>query len=186
MNSPRWSSLKQLPQWQIYLLTVAVTVGITAGVWALTIRPLQLGSEQNAAQREQFSERQQQAARISADLLAVGKQLKDEQSALERSAVRLQTIDKLNQRLVALATLASDSNLRIDEIQPGATAENKHYRTLGLRISAGGRYGDCTRFLRRLHQQFPDMAVESIECTSADAVSAITIRLDLQWFILPM
>lgn len=180
----RATSLTALPCWQIYGLSVVLIALVTAGGWAVSLRPMQAQSEHNAVLRDQLQEEQQTAARLTGELVNLGHSIKSDQQLLEKSLIKLESSDKLNQRLAALASLAGESGLRLDEIQsvPGNT-QPAPSRAVSLRVTAGGNFRDCTRFLHRLHQQYPDIAVKSFECVNADfAPGAVPIlRLELEW-----
>jgi hypothetical protein len=174
-----------VPLWQIYGAGAAVCVALALGAWAVAVRPILSGRAETRALAGQLTARVRDAADRAAALDAANRQLDLTKAALARTPLRLESDSMLNRRLARVTTLAAESGLRMDEIQPGAPEDGPHYRTLPVRIVANGPYAACCTFLHRLRSEFPDTGARAFEATNAapDPENPVaTLRLELLWF----
>lgn len=173
------------PLWQIYGAGALVCAGLTFGAWAVAVRPLLDGRAERQALAAQLAERVRAAADRTAALDAANRQLDQVKAALARTPLRLESDALLNQRLARVTTLAAESGLRMDEIQPGAPEDGPHYRTVPVRLVANGPYAACATFLHRLRDEFPDTGARGFDAANAapDPENPVaTLRLELLWF----
>ena len=73
----------------------------------------------------------------------------------------------VNQRLEAIARLATECGVALDEMHPGVPADSTHYQTVPIRVVGSGRYPACTAFLRKLRGTFGDMGIRSFQASSS-------------------
>lgn len=182
MKFPRPSDWKA---WQVYAASVAACAGLTAGAWAVTVRPLARQQAEARALRAELASRQRQADSLSDSLAQWGRQLEQAKAALESAPLRLEPESRINQRLAQVTTLAVDGGLLIDEMQPGTAEDGPHYRTVPVRIVGKGSYPACAAFLHRLRTRFPDTGVRSFEAAPAGPdpeAPVVTFHLELLWF----
>lgn len=172
-------------------LAAATFLILTAvGTWLFWIQPLlarrKAVAEHTAllaVEREKLSQAQRiaQTARTRLELV---------QKKLAEINLELEPAGHLNQRLAGLMDLAARHGLVLEEVEPSAVRSQEHYQTVPIRLRLRGSYPQCTRFLERLHQQFPDTAVLGLELTGApvpagQGPSAGLMSLQLLWYTAP-
>lgn len=117
-------------------------------------------------------------------LKAVEKKLALTQLQFARIPLHLQPTAQLNERLAAITTLAGSSNLKIEDIAPGATAKGKRYDTTNIHVEGEGTYPSSALFLHQLKTSMPDIGIQSlaIKSENAGAQAQAKFFFDLQWF----
>ncbi len=166
-------------------VAVAVTAGLTLGAYAVGVRPLLRHRDQEIAQRKSLDDQRATALQLGSAVAGLQRELAAAKQALAQSPVRLQPAVLVNQRLEAVARLATECGLSLDEVRPGAAVDATHFQTVPIRILGSGRYPACATFLRNLRRTFGDMGVRSFNASSTlaatDAPNAI-FQAELVWF----
>jgi Tfp pilus assembly protein PilO len=160
-------------------------IGLTVAAYAVGVRPLLARHQHEAAQRELLAERSAAIADGNAALAGLNRELADAKEALARTPLRLQPAALINQRLEAVARLASECGVSLDEMRPGSPADSTHYQTVPIRIVGGGTYPACATFLRKLRRTFGDMGVSTFSAANAtpSARTALaSFQAELVWF----
>ena len=185
MNLPHMNLPKSWPIWGGGALTC---VAITFAAWALAIGP---ALQQRHARQQRLVELallQHKSATLSAGLSAARRQHAAVNDAIERLHLKLEPGGLVNSRLSAITRLANNSGLVIEEVRPGQTSDALQYEAVELRLTGSGPYPAVTRFLHRVHSQFRDMAMQSMDL-SADSGNALApdvrVRLNLAWYAAP-
>ncbi len=136
---------------------------------------------QMQAQREEVAQLQAQSAELS-------KKLDETRKALSDTVLQLMPASKVNRHISKLTDLATDSKLRIDDIEPSKPIKGPLCDTVPLVLGGRGRFSDCTAFLSRINEQFPDVSVESLELIGTPAnltTTTVEFRLNLLWYASP-
>jgi Tfp pilus assembly protein PilO len=171
--------------WQMAALAAAACVGLTVAAYAVGLRPMLEERDREATQRQQLEERRATASDLGASVAELHRELAGVKEALARSPVRLQPATLVNQRLEALARLAGECGVQLDEMRPGAPADSTHYQTVPIRIVGTGRYPDYALFLRNLRKTFGDMGVRTFNATNLGGASpepVAAFQAELVWF----
>ena len=170
--------------WRIYVCGAVVCVALTAGAYAVGVRPAVRRHAEQVARQADLRARKQKAAALANELQSARSQLAAVNDALRSRSLRLQPASRVNDRISDLTKLTEGSGLTIDEMRPGVIAEGRDYKTVAILVAGNGTYPACATFLHRLREKFPDMAVRSFETTnnstSPDAPAA-TFQFDLTW-----
>lgn len=147
---------------QVDAVGVVVLLLIIGAGYFLVVRPVLNQMEAQRALAVQIEEESSRAADLTRQISGLAGELEQAKRLLENGVPQLEPMQSLNHRLSELATLATDSSLRIDGIQPGRITSTPFFDTVELRITGRGTYQECTRFLSRLHGEKRDMTVTSL------------------------
>ena len=171
--------------WHFGAGVAVVCLGLTFASYALGVGPLLQRRADARAFRETLDARSADARRLDATGADLRRQLADTRTELNRSPLRLQPASLVNQRLEAVARLATECGLALDEMQPGAAVDAAHYQTVPIRILGVGDYPACARFLRKLRGTFADMGVRTFTAANqggATATPHAVFQAELNWF----
>ena len=162
-------------------LVACLVISITS--YALGVAPL---VQRSADIQDALQERQRQEQE-KADLARSHNQLKqrlqDTQKELNEAAFQLQPISRLNEYLVKLTNLATQSGLSLHEIKSGKPITLKHYRSIPLRLSGTSTYQNSVSFLYRLNKEFPDIRVSALNLRvlTNSGKPQVKVSMDLIW-----
>jgi Tfp pilus assembly protein PilO len=178
------ASAKPFP-WQLAAVALAACGGLSTAAYVFGVQPLLDGRAQEAAQRQLLEERQASATQLSNTLADLHRQLAGAKEQLERTPVRLQPASLINQRLEAVARLATDCHVSLDEMRPGSAADATHFQTVAIRIVGSGKYPACATFLKKHRETFGDMGVRTFTANNTAAGSENPVAIfnaELVWF----
>ena len=171
--------------WHLGAGVVSVCAALTGAAYALGIGPQLERHDREIVLRQQLRERQAQAAQLASTLAGVNDELSQARAELQRMPLRLQPATRINQRIEAVARLATECGLALDEVRPGGPVDAAHYQTVPVRIVGAGSYPACGTFLRKLRETFGDMGVRTFTAKNnggAPASPAAIFQAELVWF----
>ena len=171
--------------WKPAGVAAGACLGLTVLAYAVGVQPLLETRQHAAAQEGQLEERRATASELTATVTDLQRDLGKAKLDLARTPLRLQPAALINQRLEAVAQLAGECGVALDEMRPGAAADSPHYQTVPIRIVGSGRYPACTAFLRKLRGTFGDMGIRSFQTGNSGASPAKPTALfqaDLVWY----
>ena len=82
---------------------------------------------------------------------------------LTGSQIKLESSDRINQRIAELTSLFNDSALEVDDVQTGNITVGLKYDLVTINIAGRGGYKQCVVFLDELHQTFADISIAGFE-----------------------
>jgi len=167
---------------------VGFCLALTAVVYILGVHPV-ISSKADIVRRErELNDSRQQAEALAATLTTMRRELAAVEQALADSPLRLQPVSAVNQRLALITELASDQQLKLNEIQPGKSTHGSHYDTVPIVITGSGNYRTIAAFLHRLHRTFPDTGVAAFSLTGSPATpdAPAGFRFNLSWYAAPI
>ena len=173
--------------WRIYLGGAVVCAGLSAGAYAVGVRPAARRHAADVARQAELRAARQKASNLAGQLNTARAELARVNDAIASGSLRLQPVTEINQRLSRLTQLAESIRpvkLTIDEMRPGTVSEGPDYKTVPILIAGNGTYPACATFLHELRKSFPDMAVISFDTTSNGASPdspAATFQFELAW-----
>jgi Tfp pilus assembly protein PilO len=171
--------------WHLTIVAVATCAGLTVAAYALGVQPMLHHRANDQAQRTTLEQRQADLSERSASVANLQRDLADAKQSLARTPVRLQAASLVNQRLEAVASVATKWGVFLDEMRPGSAVDSTHYQTVPIRIVGNGTFPACATFLRELRQEFGDIGVQTFQLTNngADSTSpTATLQAELVWF----
>lgn len=171
--------------WHMTAITTATCAGLTLAAYAIGVRPMLDQREKENGQRETLTERRRTSSELTSTLAQLQRELTEAKLVLEHSPVRLQPASLVNQRLEALARLAGECGVQLDEMRPGTPVDSTHYQTFPIRIVGTGRYPAYALFLRNLRKTFGDMGVRTFNATNLNGPSPAPVaafQAELIWF----
>ena len=155
---------------------------IAATVYLAIVKPFSARADALAAQAQEADTLERQANDLHAELARLEKRTVTLTEEADR-AMHLTSVNRLNERLRALADLADSINgsdeqtnpafvgppapkwltdataLKIMQIVPGMPTRTTKFVTVPIRLAGTATYASATLFLAELHKQFPDTAV---------------------------
>jgi Tfp pilus assembly protein PilO len=170
--------------WKIYAAGAVACALLSVGAYAFGARPAIARYQEHVDRQAELLAAKQKAANLLGTLNSSRTQLTAANEALNSFTLRLEPATTINQRLSRLTALANATDLKIDEVRPGAIGEAPDFQTVPILIAGSGTYPACARFLRDLRKTFPDTAVRSFETTnnsSSPDSPAATFQFDLVW-----
>jgi Tfp pilus assembly protein PilO len=175
---------KQFP-WKPAGVAAGAGLGLTVVAYVLGVEPLLETRRHAAEQQQQLEDRRATASQLTATLADLQRDLGRTKLDLARTPLRLQPATLVNQRLEAIARLAGECRVALDEMRPGAAADSTHYQTVPIRIVGSGSYPACTTFLRKLRRTFGDMGLRTFNAANIapgapDPTAAF--QAELVWF----
>ncbi len=173
--------------WRIDAAGAAACLVFTLLVYFAGIRPV-LGKRAHAADnRVRLNAQRRKCSELASVVVALKRQLEATQKALASNTVRLQPADRVNQRIAGIADLATESELKIDDIHLGTSSSTPRYTAVPITLAGTGTYRTCIAFLRRLNQAFPDTCVSmsDLSANPADLTGEAAFRFQLLWYAAP-
>jgi Tfp pilus assembly protein PilO len=167
---------------------VGVYLALTLVVYCLGVQPLLARKADSAQRARELSEKRQKASGLVTTLTSLKRELATMEQRLAESPLRLQPMSAVNQRIAMITDLASQSQLTLNEIQPGKASHGTHYATLPIVLTGSGSYPTTAAFLHRLHTTFPDTGVASFTLAAIPTQPDVpaTFKLDLAWYAAPI
>lgn len=174
--------------WSIYLMAGAVCVGMTAASWIVAVGPALQQQRTRAAQVQELSRERHKAATLRAALAAARSESAQLEKTMQKVQPSLDPATLVNTHMARITAAANECGLSVEELQPGKSVDTPYYKAVELKIAGVGAYPQVTRFLHRVHEDFADVGVRSMELTAAagNALAPPTnFRLGLIWFAAP-
>ena len=174
--------------WPVYAAGAAVCAFVSAVLWfAVLSSALQQRAARHARAAE-LRDRRHKAGETAGALAALRRKSASVEKSLQKTALRLEPAALVNDRLARLTDLANECGLSVDEVQPGKTTDGPHFQTVALHLAGSGSYPACAKFLHRLHDDFPDTRVRTMETANTSPnplVPQVAFRVDLLWYAAP-
>lgn len=161
---------------------VVTLLGYLAG-----LAPMLEGLAARRAAAQAIVEAEQEHRAFTTDAQNRRRSLRDVEEQLA-GAVVLEPASQVNARMQAIVERFADAGLAIESQQQ----DQPDYRagrhgTVAIRLRAAGTYPQCVALLRRLHTDFHDLAVESLDLSAAgtDNSRRLTMAVGFVWFVAP-
>lgn len=170
--------------WPIDAGGTGAIIVISALTYIAAFQPLLRQKAHAQITKTELVSQQHQARELAATHQRFQQKLAALERALPDTAVELRTLNYLNRRLDKLIQLTKDTGLAIEELRPGKTLEDEHYRKILIHLTGTGTFRTCTGFLDRFHASFQDMAVQTfnLEALPEGALPSTTCQLVLVWY----
>ena len=172
---------------RIYLGGAVVCALLSAGAYAVGVRPAAKRHAQQLAKQAELRAARHKANNLAGQLNTARTELTRVNDAIANVPLRLEPAGRINQRLARLTELADSIRpvrLTIDEMRPGTISEGRDFKTVPILIAGNGTYPACAAFLHGLRENFPDMAVLSFDTINNSAspdAPAATFQFELAW-----
>jgi len=168
--------------WQIHIAGIVACGALTAGLWFTVVQP-QLDQRAHAADlRADLAGREQKAEELSTTLSVDHAQLAALKTEMDAKELRLDGMDKLNQRLAAISELATRSSLTMSTETPGTITDEAHYKSLQIHYEGKGTYPNFAAFLHQLRTMFPDTSIATLEARGNGSEPGISFNFELIWY----
>lgn len=177
-----------LQYWRIDVIGLAIVLGLSIGAYALQIQPLLQSHATHATLTADLTAKQQKAAELKETLRSVGTRRAEAQRTYAENNISLEPASQLNQRILRLTELATESGLVLDTIEPGKSAHAERYEAFPIHLSGRGDYRNCTKFLKILQDKLHDSGVTRIELSASPGINVPAtggFAFDLIWYTAP-
>ncbi|MFC1635702.1 hypothetical protein ACFL5Z_12750 [Planctomycetota bacterium] len=181
-----WTGKKRALR-QIDAIGAAICLVTSGAVYFAVLNPISKQRSFLAGQRDELAARRDESSRLSTSMLGLNNQLAEVQGELGNNAIRLESSDRINQRLAALTALFTDCSLAVDDIQAGKISAGPMWDLVPFNISGRGKYTQCIAFLHKLRRTFADMSVARfrLEGNPAKFDESGRFRFQLIWHTMP-
>lgn len=181
--------------WRIDALGITACVLVTAVCYFALIRPVSSNRQAYAQLQPRVTQRAQAVKDAKAKLAALRVELDGTKKQLADLPLRLESASRINSRLAGLAELASEMGIEVHQIKPDPARAGKRYDVVSIALSGSGDYGQVTRFMRRVHDDFADTAIVKFDLESGGSggsegsggsnARAARFDIGLAWYTLP-
>lgn len=155
--------------------------------YVFTILPQKRMEEACKEQEKQLIAQKANAVTLVALGRRAGKELAEIRREIEANPIRFESSLRVNTRLAAFTKVASETALKIEQIQPGEPAADGRFSLVPITVSGSGSYRNWIDLLARLPKTFPDFEVASFDLAGnpSDAGGVVAFRLGLTWYAMP-
>jgi Tfp pilus assembly protein PilO len=182
MNNP----LQKLTR-LIDLAGAAACAALVAAMIFGALLPLLRHRNDAQTARQELLKEHRRVETAKAAVTAIQAQIAGAQTALRGHPVRLEDVRSINRRLARINALAAGRGLDVQGVEPGAVVRGMRYQTIDVKLTGGGGYEGCARFLRDLHDAFPDTAVIALKLYGSpqEVDAPLSFDLQLRWYAAP-
>lgn len=172
--------------WMIDMIGLGCCAALTGAGYVIAVVPVAQSSAAVAKLHSEIDAAQSRADQLLELTRKADASLARILSRLDSSSLSLEPAERVNRRVNELTRLASESGLKVDELQPGVPEAGALYRIVPIQMSGTGSYPDCAMFLHRLRHELRDTTVRSLRvvATGGDGTTS-TIVFDLVWYAAP-
>jgi Tfp pilus assembly protein PilO len=150
---------------QIDMAGLLICIAASLVTYFTQLKPLIEQSFFLASQRRDLAVQRQESSKLGASMRTLDNQLVVVKEKLTNSQIKLESSDRINQRVAELTSLFNDSALEVDDVQTGNITVGLKYDLVPINIAGRGGYKQCVVFLDELHQTFADISIAGLELT---------------------
>ena len=165
-------------------LGVVAVLVILAGWYAIAVKPVHQARVAAAERVNQRDTALADEARIRDRIDTLGVALDRINTGLENSAFALASVEKLNARVAAIASVAKANGLTVHAVQPGDVIEDDRFRSVEISLSGEGSYSGLTACLRECRDVFPDVGIVTVDASRSGGGES-SFSLDFVWYAAP-
>lgn len=172
--------------WRIDAIGLAACLSVTFVAYLTLVRPGFNEHAESDRLRSQLAEKSVAVADARKSLAALRTSLDQTLTAVQELPLRLEPAAQVNRRLAQLADLAVEVGLELHQMQPDPARAGDRYDVVPIVLSGAGDYRRVTKYIRRIHDSFADIAVVDFDLTSGNAGDKQTrFDLGLAWYTMP-
>lgn len=172
--------------WRIDAIGLAACLSVTFVAYLTLVRPGFNEHAESNRLRSQLAEKSVAVADARKSLAALRTSLDQTLAAVQELPLRLEPAAQVNRRLAQLADLAVEVGLELHQMQPDPARAGDRYDVVPIVLSGAGDYRRVTKYIRRIHDSFADIAVVDFDLTSGNAGDKQTrFDLGLAWYTMP-
>ncbi len=169
----------------IHASGVAAMAGVLVAGYMGVARPLVSREREVVLLRQQASQLKSEAGMLDAASDLWQARLDEWQAALKDVQITLQPVSRLNARLAAITSIAQETRLTLDRVEPGQPIEQGGKSRVHINLSGQGPTSGCSDLLERLHTQFPDMRIIGLSLNSSPGQESASFSIRLVWYAVP-
>ena len=176
--------------WRFPRIDLAAGAVMAAGLavfYVLTVMPQKRIEDACKEQQNQLIAQEANAVTLTALGRKAGKELTQIRRELQSSPIRFESSGRVNTRIAALTKVASETALKIEQMQPGEPALEGRFSLVPINLNGAGSYRSWLELLAKLPKAFPDIEITSFDLAGnpSEGGGSTTFRLTLTWYALP-
>lgn len=144
-------------------LGAMVCLGLTLVGWFLIAGPVRNTLSERDRLADACENVENTQLRFNAAEARMRAQLDDAKAELDSSRIVLGSMADRNARSGAITRLATSEGMTIQSTTIGDHADGTWFQAVPITIATSGDYDGCLRFLRRVHEEMPDVEVLGME-----------------------
>jgi len=172
---------------KIELVAAAACMLITAGAYFLIISPATLQSSKVNAQRKKLENCRTEAKQLAQKR----KELTDEANRvtdeIAKSQLQLQPYSVINHRVALMNSIASQLDVKVDQVELGAVVDLERYRIAPIRMTGRCGFKQFCLMLQKLRSTFPDTAITHMNIAGTGYLkdAPAIFNLHIVWYAAP-
>lgn len=148
---------------QIDIAGLLICIAASLATYFTQLKPLVEQRFFLVSQRHDLAVQRQESSKLGISMRTLDNQLVVVQDKLTKDKIKLESSDRINQRIAELTSLFNDSALEVDDVQTGNITIGLKYDLVPISIAGRGGYKQCVAFLGELHQTFADISIAGFE-----------------------
>jgi Tfp pilus assembly protein PilO len=148
---------------QIDIAAVLICVAVSLVAYFTELKPLFERRFFLVSQRLNLAAQREESSRLGVSMRTLDNQLTVVREKLAQDEIKLESSERINQRIAELTALFNDSALEVDDIQTGRISIGSKCDLVPISISGRGGYKQYAAFLDKLHRTFADISVARFE-----------------------
>lgn len=167
--------LQRMPVWGVDSVAIIACAAIGAAAYFSVVEPRRAAAAAVESADQQAQELEATLRQTHAQAAARQRRTQRLSDQL-RSAVVLEPVSRLNDRLTRVAVLAEKVSatprdgappllLKVDQVSPLAPVKTERFYTVPIRVAGTATYASASELIARLHQAFPDIQIVGLKLT---------------------
>jgi Tfp pilus assembly protein PilO len=171
-------------EWRVALFGIAAIIVLSGLAYFVEVAPILRDRDSYAQSNAELADKQQTLEHLQGFIRTAQQQIKtlnDHQS----SELKLQPAEEINDRISMVSSIATDQGLVLESTEPGNAVAQPRYSTVAIHITGHGGFRQIVKFLKQLHQQLPDVAVNDVGLAGGADGAAVNFTLSMVWYAAP-
>ncbi len=173
------NQLDRIPPRMLHLIGATVSIALIAGWWIGFHEPKLAQVKADEQELQQLSELLANRSQLAQQCVAVEKQLQVINTSMRQHANRVDAAPNVSRVLEALSKLASESGVRLVDLQPQAPRVEKASACLPMRCRMSARWESLCQFLDGLQRLPCLLRAESVNISTCQEELPLVVAIDL-------
>jgi Tfp pilus assembly protein PilO len=179
------ASLNQMvDEWRVALFGIAAIIVLSGLAYFVEVAPILHDRDAFAQSTAELADKQQTLDHLQGFIRTAQQQIKmlaDQQAG----ELKLQPAEQINDRVSAISSIATDQGLVLESTEPGNAMSQPRYSTVAIHITGHGGFMQVEKFLKQLHQQLPDVAINDVGLAGGADGAPLNFTLSMIWYAAP-
>lgn len=153
---------------------IGICVAVSLIAYSVGFAPLALKRSFIVAQSRELETKRKECSELGASAASLASHLAGIEEELARNEIKLQSADRINERVAELAALLGECELEVDDVRLGQLLTGIRCEASPIRVAGRGTYKRCVAFMHKLCKTFPDSSLVRFELRGNAAGSQST------------